>query len=524
MTRTIVKIRMYKGLLGDCFLILIDHDRKKTRIMIDCGVLQGTEAGSDKMLAIAEDIARTCGATATKPGTLDLLVVTHEHWDHISGFAQARAVFLDPKRLKIEKLWYGWTEDPEDDQASRLRARFGKRTSALAKVAERAKTEGAAVSGQVQPLAMGSVFALENLENFMAIDRSAIEPPGGRMNGAAILDALRGVAGETFYLEPGQSVPVPGGSEIVAHVLGPPRDETLLFKDLPAKGRSGQSHFSQVAFNEDLLLGLDAGDQFDADAIAGSSPFSKRYRSTELSSDKIAETGDDPACTDPEAATRRWLRRRYFDERPACRYPGHEGDHECEHDLVCGSRQDNRRIDGDWLGVAGALALKLDSDTNNTSLVLAFELPDRTFLLFAADAQVGNWESWAKQHYDSRTIDNILAATRFYKVGHHGSHNATLLEYLKKMTSRKLAAMIPTDEAFAMQQGRRGWKMPDPTVRNPLIEQAEGRVLFGDREWGKLPASVGGGPDPNFAAWKPDEGFAEKIEQTPLYVEYRVYG
>src|SRR5436190_5025038 len=34
-------------------------------------------------------------------------------------------------------------------------------------------------------------------------------------------------------------------------------------------------------------------------------------------------------------------------------------------------------------------------DTNNTSLVLAFELlPSRRVLLFPGDAQVGNWLSW----------------------------------------------------------------------------------------------------------------------------------
>ena len=38
-----------------------------------------------------------------------------------------------------------------------------------------------------------------------------------------------------------------------------------------------------------------------------------------------------------------------------------------------------RRIEDDWLGAAGSLALQLDSDTNNTSLALAFEL-------FAPDA------------------------------------------------------------------------------------------------------------------------------------------
>ena len=37
----------------------------------------------------------------------------------------------------------------------------------------------------------------------------------------------------------------------------------------------------------------------------------------------------------------------------------------------------------------------MDSATNNTSLVLAFELIDtKEVLLFAADAQIGSWNSW----------------------------------------------------------------------------------------------------------------------------------
>jgi hypothetical protein len=51
-----------------------------------------------------------------------------------------------------------------------------------------------------------------------------------------------------------------------------------------------------------------------------------------------------------------------------------------------------RRIDADWLGVSSDLAIQLDSKTNNSSLVLAFEFVDNgRVLLFAADAQVGNW-------------------------------------------------------------------------------------------------------------------------------------
>ena len=76
-----------------------------------------------------------------------------------------------------------------------------------------------------------------------------------------------------------------------------------------------------------------------------------------------------------------------------------------------------RRIDNEWLFSAETLALALNTGINNTSLVLAFELPhSRKVLLFAGDAQRGNWISWTDAVVD---VDNgrsppsdLLAADR----------------------------------------------------------------------------------------------------------------
>ena len=81
---------------------------------------------------------------------------------------------------------------------------------------------------------------------------------------------------------------------------------------------------------------------------------------------------------------------------------------------------DWRRIDADWLDGAAELALALDSATNNTSLVLAIELAGGDVLLFVADAQVGNWESWQALSWNvdghSVTGPDLLKRTVFYKV------------------------------------------------------------------------------------------------------------
>ena len=129
--------------------------------------------------------------------------------------------------------------------------------------------------------------------------------------------------------------------------------------------------------------------------------------------------------------------------------------------------QNWRRIDNDWLGVSAQLALQLDSRTNNSSLVLALEIDDGgAVLLFAADAQIGNWRSWKGVTFDTRgktvTAADLLGRTVFYKVGHHGSANATRsTEGLEAMTSPALTAFIPTDEDHG-EEGRLGRDPPLP--------------------------------------------------------------
>lgn len=44
------------------------------------------------------------------------------------------------------------------------------------------------------------------------------------------------------------------------------------------------------------------------------------------------------------------------------------------------------------------------------------------------------------------TTEYLLANTEFYKVGNHGSHNATLIKGLELMTHNNLVAMIPADK------------------------------------------------------------------------------
>ena len=66
----------------------------------------------------------------------------------------------------------------------------------------------------------------------------------------------------------------------------------------------------------------------------------------------------------------------------------------------------------------------LDYYLNNTSVILLIELGTKK-LLFPGDAQIENWNYALKAADDRDEIAALLAKTDLYKVGHHGSLNAT---------------------------------------------------------------------------------------------------
>ena len=151
-----------------------------------------------------------------------------------------------------------------------------------------------------------------------------------------------------------------------------------------------------------------------------------------------------------------------------------------------------RRIDHDWLGVSADLAIQIDQRTNNSSLVLAFEFLDTgRVMLFVGDAQVGNWLSWKDVHWlvGDKTVSahDLLARTVFYKVGHHGSHNATLKQNgLELMSSPDLSAFIPTNADDAKKVG---WgEMPFEPLLGDLQKRTSQRVVRADDAWLKQAA------------------------------------
>jgi hypothetical protein len=99
--------------------------------------------------------------------------------------------------------------------------------------------------------------------------------------------------------------------------------------------------------------------------------------------------------------------------------------------------------DADRDGVRGAdrdavlaAAAKLEAAENGTSLVLMFRF-GQTHLLFTGDAEWGTWEVALARW------EPLLRRTAFFKVGHHGSFNATPPRLVELLPQTALA-MAPT--------------------------------------------------------------------------------
>lgn len=98
-----ITIRMYNVGFGDSFLLWVPTDDGERRILVDCGYhTQGKGKFSDKELVkqIKADL---------KGEPLDVVVATHRHQDHISGFGE-KDLWAN---VGVEEVWLPFTANPE---------------------------------------------------------------------------------------------------------------------------------------------------------------------------------------------------------------------------------------------------------------------------------------------------------------------------------------------------------------------------------------------------------------------------
>lgn len=126
-------------------------------------------------------------------------------------------------------------------------------------------------------------------------------------------------------------------------------------------------------------------------------------------------------------------------------------------------QEEDKKALKDMIDNATGLAFALDQAINNTSVVMLLSYRGQN-LLFPGDAQYGNWESWMTKP----DAESIFQSIDFFKIAHHGSHNATPKSALEKMRDG-FAAMIST-------QNRPWPSIPFNKMLKRLDEKASGVV------------------------------------------------
>jgi beta-lactamase superfamily II metal-dependent hydrolase len=467
---------MYRQGIGDCFLLTFVSGPQPQHILIDCGVLSGTADGKNKMQRVARNIKEVTN------NRLSALVVTHEHWDHVSGFYDARDVF---DNMEVGEIWVAWTEDPSHPVARELKAQNQARLKgiqlALAHLAETADPRYQAYGQGISQLlgffggpAAGASLAAFSEKTSQAMERVTKRSPS------------------PTYWQPGNLIRPDWLPGVRIYVLGPPLGTKMLKK---TEGRSGVETYGLIGADRAFVAALeqtlaldDAGDPEAARQINAALPFDQSLQWREGPQARIDREPFYQAYTAKDAA---W-----------------------------------RRIDNAWLLSMARLALQLDNGLNNTSLVLAFELTATgEVLLFPGDAQIGSWKSWLGLEWQlkdsgaepkSFNTTELLQRTVFYKVGHHGSHNATLKDGgLEVMTAPDLVAAIPVDQVFANHSKR--WEMPARALYERLQASTAGRILRADAAW----PTAADQPPPNVSpqAWKKFTS-AVSLDPNGLFIDY----
>lgn len=342
----------------------------------------GSITENDQRLAqVVADIVAECTPPGGGAPRLELVVGTHRHRDHVKGFKNPAWA-----NVEVGEVWMPWTEDPGDAAARDLLQRQSGFALALA-----ATLSPAAASLDDDPLSgLGPGANPTAAETVQAAARNALS------NEAAMTTLHRGFAGRPprRFLPTKDTVcearSLPNLAGLKIHVLGPPRSEAAMASMRPPEGESYLARRARA--------GAGPGSQAEA--------FGMREK-------------------DPEGAFRAsW--------RIAPEVFKHEDTSTFGPDDEGKVRDMAEEPDAD-------LAAAIDRAVNNTSLVLAFEVADQ-WLLFPGDAQWGSWDAALRDPASRR----VLEQTTVYKIGHHGSENATPRELVDKVMPPSVVALLST--------------------------------------------------------------------------------
>jgi hypothetical protein len=395
-----LKVRMYRVGFGDFFLVTVPTSTGDKFILIDCGVFKGTSGTGDigSIVEAVKDLRRTTD------GKLALVIMTHRHADHIAGFAKAKHIFQE---FEPTMVWMPYWEKFNDKAKARKKAAAEKLS--LDGGTDEDENEAHLLMLNIEELATNLALqfrgredeeakeALAQLGNATGIeDFNAVAKGRKAGSNAVALDVLKNHLGKrgknVRYYAAGDKPKLPAELEgLKATILGPP----------PKKARAFLSLM-------DLKKGV--GQYLDT----------------------MTNTRRGPKAIEPFPKEWKATKRDY-----------HERD---LRDELLNYKQFASDVDNAQPDMLAAAASKIENFLNNQSLVVLFEF-DGKKLLFAGDAQGGNWEYWLFKS-DTPVKDptkagdlvekskELLQTIDFYKVGHHGSTNATPIQAVEAAIAR----------------------------------------------------------------------------------------
>lgn len=209
-----INIRMYNVGFGDCFLLTIPTSDGDCKILIDCGSIK-------KKNKSIEDIAKRVIKDVTADGSarIDILILSHRHEDHLSGFA--KQVWDE---VEIGEVWMPWVESLTDPAARRIR-------NELAARARNLRTAATLLGLDEDRIGAVAVNALSDEGALGMLHRGFKGEPKRRFFPKS----------KTAVVEEIETPLLPG---VDIFVMGPPHDDSALNDPDPPTGQSLLTGFS----------------------------------------------------------------------------------------------------------------------------------------------------------------------------------------------------------------------------------------------------------------------------------------
>jgi beta-lactamase superfamily II metal-dependent hydrolase len=355
-----LRVRMYRIGFGDFFLITVPTKSGPEHILIDCGV----HAGDIKsMAACVQDLAKETNRK------LALVIATHYHADHLSGFATQ---FDEFAQFDVDMVWITNRLDPKHKEAAKFKAQITKLAGDLQ----------LRLGARKDPAAREAMFKINDALGVKA------KKEGGNEKALRLLTEGFKNTPPVKYYQGGQEPELPKSLKgaITAELLGPaPMDSGKEF----ATADNKNAQYIMRAADNGLPPATDKFVPFERDwpgSVADYPTWAfSVYRTKEMIEAK-------------KPGTSKIMEKILQDAQP---------------DILL------------------AMADAVDGTLNNQSLVVLFTCQGKK-LLFVGDAQWGNWSYWLYGKKSTgkdlpainKKAKDILASIDFYKVGHHGSSNA----------------------------------------------------------------------------------------------------